>query len=115
MVCWSFVFKQKTAYDMRISDWSSDVCTSDLEALATGAEVERVRSLINDAVRQLGAACSEMDRHSRMQEQAVAGILAQNDGTSAGTDVRHFAETAVGLMSGLADALGQVRDRKSVV
>src|SRR3546814_8837382 len=25
------VFKQKTAYDMRISDWSSDVCSSDLE------------------------------------------------------------------------------------
>src|SRR3546814_1232869 len=27
-----FFFKQKTAYDMRISDWSSDVCSSDLFA-----------------------------------------------------------------------------------
>src|SRR3546814_13389652 len=27
-----FVFKQKTAYEMRISDWSSDVCSSDLAA-----------------------------------------------------------------------------------
>src|SRR3546814_2305349 len=27
-----FLFKQKTAYDMRISDWSSDVCSSDLKA-----------------------------------------------------------------------------------
>src|SRR3546814_16723968 len=27
-----FFFKQKTAYDMRISDWSSDVCSSDLVA-----------------------------------------------------------------------------------
>src|SRR3546814_948421 len=26
-------FKQKTAYDMRISDWSSDVCSSDLASL----------------------------------------------------------------------------------
>src|SRR3546814_5883031 len=26
-----FSFKQKTAYEMRISDWSSDVCSSDLE------------------------------------------------------------------------------------
>src|SRR3546814_1278214 len=26
-----FLFKQKTAYDMRISDWSSDVCSSDLQ------------------------------------------------------------------------------------
>src|SRR3546814_5403094 len=28
-----FVFKQKTAYEMRISDWSSDVCSSDLTDL----------------------------------------------------------------------------------
>src|SRR3546814_1317362 len=36
-MCWCvftvfvvFFFKQKTAYEMRISDWSSDVCSSDL-------------------------------------------------------------------------------------
>src|SRR3546814_7408175 len=29
-----FVFKQKTAYEMRISDWSSDVCSSDLHRVA---------------------------------------------------------------------------------
>src|SRR3546814_13394124 len=29
-VCLVFFFKQKTAYEMRISDWSSDVCSSDL-------------------------------------------------------------------------------------
>src|SRR3546814_4665550 len=29
-VCGFFFFKQKTAYEMRISDWSSDVCSSDL-------------------------------------------------------------------------------------
>src|SRR3546814_8682673 len=28
-----FFFKQKTAYEMRISDWSSDVCSSDLRAI----------------------------------------------------------------------------------
>src|SRR3546814_7034426 len=28
-----FFFKQKTAYEMRISDWSSDVCSSDLHAV----------------------------------------------------------------------------------
>src|SRR3546814_8735100 len=33
-----FFFKQKTAYEMRISDWSSDVCSSDLLVLA-GREV----------------------------------------------------------------------------
>src|SRR3546814_7648706 len=30
--CFFFFFKQKTAYEMRISDWSSDVCSSDLIA-----------------------------------------------------------------------------------
>src|SRR3546814_10904911 len=29
--CLFFFFKQKTAYEMRISDWSSDVCSSDLQ------------------------------------------------------------------------------------
>src|SRR3546814_2057441 len=31
-----FFFKQKTAYEMRISDWSSDVCSSDLPDLRVG-------------------------------------------------------------------------------
>src|SRR3546814_12600874 len=30
-----FFFKQKTAYEMRISDWSSDVCSSDLACAAS--------------------------------------------------------------------------------
>src|SRR3546814_6366582 len=30
-----FLFKQKTAYEMRISDWSSDVCSSDLSLRST--------------------------------------------------------------------------------
>src|SRR3546814_8643823 len=43
IVCWYvnclfvFFFKQKTAYEMRISDWSSDVCSSDLIAAIAGA------------------------------------------------------------------------------
>src|SRR3546814_7392297 len=32
-----FLFKQKTAYEMRISDWSSDVCSSDLYCLHIAA------------------------------------------------------------------------------
>src|SRR3546814_5747252 len=37
-----FVFKQKTAYEMRISDWSSDVCSSDLVATNSGAVEAKV-------------------------------------------------------------------------
>src|SRR3546814_14383897 len=34
-----FLFKQKTAYEMRISDWSSDVCSSDLSVVASAAAI----------------------------------------------------------------------------
>src|SRR3546814_9136521 len=38
-----FFFKQKTAYEMRISDWSSDVCSSDLSAIGLQlAEIDPV-------------------------------------------------------------------------
>src|SRR3546814_10614385 len=41
-----FFFKQKTAYEMRISDWSSDVCSSDLldddGVFASAAKVARI-------------------------------------------------------------------------
>src|SRR3546814_2383307 len=36
-----FFFKQKTAYEMRISDWSSDVCSSDLLARGADNQVRR--------------------------------------------------------------------------
>src|SRR3546814_5332875 len=39
-----FFFKQKTAYEMRISDWSSDVCSSDLAFRNAGAGVPTRRS-----------------------------------------------------------------------
>src|SRR3546814_10439228 len=38
--CLVFFFKQKTAYEMRISDWSSDVCSSDLLAGGDGDNLD---------------------------------------------------------------------------
>src|SRR3546814_9975090 len=38
-----FFFKQKTAYEMRISDWSSDVCSSDLLTLGFGERLALLR------------------------------------------------------------------------
>src|SRR3546814_6203951 len=40
-----FFFKQKTAYEMRISDWSSDVCSSDLICPRAARTRERPRDL----------------------------------------------------------------------
>src|SRR3546814_2102021 len=55
--CWSlfvlfFFFKQKTAYDMRISDWSSDVCSSDLARSATDERAQAGDQLL--ALERLG-------------------------------------------------------------
>src|SRR3546814_10514804 len=43
-----FFFKQKTAYEMRISDWSSDVCSSDLVAHIDGLELRTRRDHRHD-------------------------------------------------------------------
>src|SRR3546814_4788050 len=50
-----FCFKQKTAYEMRISDWSSDVCSSDL----------LVRARPSRALLRRPAACDEAARGAR--------------------------------------------------
>src|SRR3546814_8723552 len=55
-----FFFKQKTAYEMRISDWSSDVCSSDLRdhnAAALRAVLEGKPSAYRDIV-VLGSAAA---------------------------------------------------------
>src|SRR3546814_3930493 len=41
-----FFFKQKTAYEMRISDWSSDVCSSDLQKLSRSLRRESLLGLL---------------------------------------------------------------------
>src|SRR3546814_6107363 len=48
-VVFVFFFKQKTAYEMRISDWSSDVCSSDLEKIfiGGGAGMAPLRAMVH--------------------------------------------------------------------
>src|SRR3546814_7129812 len=54
-----FFFKQKTAYEMRISDWSSDVCSSDLKSSSSKpcsrASPKRAR---HSMLRARSSACS---------------------------------------------------------
>src|SRR3546814_8775233 len=52
VLCVFFFFKQKTAYEMRISDWSSDVCSSDLLKTNSSDEQEAMGSYIRAAVRR---------------------------------------------------------------
>src|SRR3546814_6295552 len=48
-----FFFKQKTAYEMRISDWSSDVCSSDLLDPAEDVPFAEVRRAAQDIRKRL--------------------------------------------------------------
>src|SRR3546814_3444498 len=63
-----FFFKQKTAYELRISDWSSDVCSSDLPADVVPAA---------DALRALRA---QGDGYSAAGQAARPGIVQSRQG-----------------------------------
>src|SRR3546814_17299278 len=87
-----FFFKQKTAYEMRISDWSSDVCSSDLIA---GVEQDQVGGIVDARGRRQGRGPG--------QATVTAGEIGQH--TIGDTEVR---EVEAG------HCLGE-GDRKSVV
>src|SRR3546814_19623224 len=53
-------FKQKTAYEMRISDWSSDVCSSDPFIELSGRR-QKIATTLADHIRALGDLPSEPD------------------------------------------------------
>src|SRR3546814_4260076 len=71
-----FFFKQKTAYEMRISDWSSDVCSSDLGFNWTdGAESPAAGRLLELARSDCDADCSFLPQpESRTTAKATGSI-----------------------------------------
>src|SRR3546814_10100123 len=82
-----FFFKQKTAYEMRISDWSSDVCSSDLGAadrrlvdvdhlvamLKPGQRVVRPRDEPRAVQRPRRAGVERVDDEARLARARQAG------------------------------------------
>src|SRR3546814_5939039 len=46
-----FFFKQKTAYEMRISDWSSDVCSSDLTVESVEGVISKLEPFLPDGLK----------------------------------------------------------------
>src|SRR3546814_19408546 len=77
-----FFFKQKTAYEMRISDWSSDVCSSDLQqhrgplAHAPAGEGKREKGDQHDR-RHQGETVGKGERQAEALRQQVGGAHRQ--------------------------------------
>src|SRR3546814_340878 len=90
-----FFFKQKTAYEMRISDWSSDVCSSDLDE----GRVNRGQA----CVRRDGRFVRTVDEGAGQRRGAGRVVAARGEGRRLGTGItageRHVARQ-VGRIEG---------------
>src|SRR3546814_6127660 len=64
---------QKTAYDLRISDWSSDVCASDLQAF-----MARQAKQLAQVVNQIGQPMIGRQRLNGFMNKRVAGVVLVN-------------------------------------
>src|SRR3546814_5809679 len=107
-----FFFKQKTAYEMRISDWSSDVCSSDLRrshaqaavgaptaALPVEGQLQRhAHGIPAEAVPRcaLRAAAARSCRPHRLADEAAAAVLRGRAGGQRGEPGRAAGEGRAG-------------------
>src|SRR3546814_2562599 len=111
-MCVFLFFKQKTAYEMRISDWSSDVCSSDLLGGAVGCLPSaggNRRASVETVITQLAVQAGGYDRAKGPRRPGVGQQIAVTI---------EFAPARPGTLEELqirraVDSLD--RDRKSVV
>src|SRR3546814_17257880 len=124
---WFFFVKQRTAYEMRISDWSSDVCSSDLHARRdiarvgiAGSQRDDRRRLdvepgIEECAREhlaelaaFGRGEQIADRHGldqrRLEQRGLAAVVAQQQRRADIGDRRDVANARL-LIAGFRDRL----------
>src|SRR3546814_1453293 len=101
-----FFFKQKTAYEMRISDWSSDVCSSDLRRGVRARAARRCDPRARGYRAQARPADPGRDPDQRGRRSARGtGAAAFTDGGGI-----QLAQDRVALFDPRGDAAGRVRD-----
>src|SRR3546814_4974827 len=86
-----FFFKQKTAYEMRISDWSSDVCSSDLDRTLETAQ-PALRHVSTDTPPAAEAAIRDLRQTSR----ALRSVTEKIEDQGAGALLKRSEERRVG-------------------
>src|SRR3546814_16809824 len=124
---WLFCFQQKTAYEMRISDWSSDVCSSDLERQhgrianpTVHIGLNQLRRLLNALIEEYGKPAEivvELARELKLSREETDRIRREQSEHTKKTDPRRdklaelgLYERAGGLLPlGLWEATGETR------
>src|SRR3546814_6125271 len=92
-----FFFKQKTAYEMRISDWSSDVCSSDLKAILSlpcdsrSPKETVVRSLLAHIAEPIESA----DRRRMRRRTLRLDVAARSATSEAAVVIRNLSRTGL--------------------
>src|SRR3546814_3723227 len=103
-VVFFFLFKQKTAYEMRISDWSSDVCSSDLGSAQFLAILDEGLFEVATADERFPDRAPAQAGDDRLHRPARAGAVVPRP------DHQRVGQALGMLQAGIVDA-----DRKSVV
>src|SRR3546814_2607962 len=109
-----FFFKQKTAYEMRISDWSSDVCSSDLRSPRQRPEPGAAIARDRGAVRAVSRRQESIDRAGGCERREARRDLPALPGASSPDDHQRGSEDPPGGRSTPAPRLASAgQDRKS--
>src|SRR3546814_10857841 len=108
MLC-VFFCKQKTAYEMRISDWSSDVCSSDLSIREVASATEHVNEV---ALRVVSASNSSMVNSDEQASRTNSVAAAINQ---LGAAAQEIARNAAQASHQASDARGLAEDGQQVV
>src|SRR3546814_7720279 len=97
-----FFFKQKASYELRISDWSSDVCASDLSA------VGEVVDVINKVIAGYGLSPDDSEQAAWSLRSALHGfcILESVEGQPAGADPDRVYRRLVELLCASSEVRG---------
>src|SRR3546814_2280395 len=77
-----FFFKQKTAYEMRISDWSSDVCSSDLGL----SELDLLMRALLEGKIEMDAECDGNDKDEVGEDECECEVEIEGEKDAEGDD-----------------------------
>src|SRR3546814_10335466 len=106
-IVWFFFFKHKTAYELRISDWSSDVCSSDLVQHGDGAQalvdLARLGHQRRNLVKRPHVEAARLHRHQQRVSHGERGAQ------RAGITAAHVNDNIVLFGRELADLAAQRR------